>query len=123
VASVFPDNSRQTGVALEETYRCLLWLMPTVEKFPKSYKFVLGDRIQVTAIGVLEGLVEATYTRNREKILSNVNLGIETLRFLIRLSADLKCMDRKRYEFAARSLNGMGRLVGGWIKSHRAAQA
>lgn len=123
MTSEFPDNSRRTGAALEETYRFLLWLMPTVEKFPRSYKFVLGDRIQVTAIGVLEGLIEATYTRNREQVLSKVNLGIETLRFLIRLSADLKCIDRKRYEYAARSLNGMGRLVGGWIKSHRAAQA
>ncbi len=123
MSSDIADNSRQTGAALEETYRFLLWLMPTVEKFPRSYKFVLGDRIQVAAIGVLEGLVEATYTRNREHVLSQVNLGIETLRFLIRLSADLKCMERKRYEFAARSLNGMGRLVGGWIKSHRAAQA
>ncbi len=44
MATVFPDNSRQTGVALEETYRFLLWLMPTVEKFPRNYKFVLGDR-------------------------------------------------------------------------------
>lgn len=123
MSSAYADNSRQTGAALEETYRFLLWLLPTVEKFPRNHKFVLGDRIQVTAIGVLEGLIEATYTRNREHVLSKVNLGIETLRFLIRLSADLKCMDRRRYEYAARSLNGMGRLVGGWIKSHRAAQA
>jgi len=70
MSSAIADNSRQTGAALEETYRFLLWLMPTVEKFPRNYKFVLGDRIQVAAIGVLEGLIEATYTRNREKASS-----------------------------------------------------
>ena len=31
-------------------YRFLLWLVPTVEKFPRSQKFLLGDRIQATAL-------------------------------------------------------------------------
>ncbi len=31
MAIAFPDNSRQTGAALEETYRFLLWLMPTID--------------------------------------------------------------------------------------------
>jgi hypothetical protein len=35
-------------------YRFLLWLVPTVEKFPRSQKFLLGDRIQTTALDVLE---------------------------------------------------------------------
>jgi hypothetical protein len=117
------DDSRRTGPALEKTYRFLFWLMPTVEKFPRSYKFVLGDRIQTVAMDVLEGLIEATYTRRRGSILSRVNLGIEKLRFLIRLAVDLRCVDKRRYEFAARSLDDIGRLVGGWMKAHRAAEA
>jgi hypothetical protein len=123
MAGEFPDDSRRTGPALEKTYRFLFWLMPTVEKFPRSYKFVLGDRIQTVAMDVLEGLIEATYTRRRGSILSRVNLGIEKLRFLIRLAVDLRCVDKRRYEFAARSLDDIGRLVGGWMKAHRAAEA
>lgn len=46
MTDAFPDDSRRTGPALEKTYQLLFWLMPTVEKFPRSYKFVLGDRIQ-----------------------------------------------------------------------------
>ena len=57
------DNARQTGPALEAMYRFMLWLMPTVEKFPRSQKFLLGDRIQGTALDVLERLIEATYTK------------------------------------------------------------
>ena len=30
-----------------------------MEKFPRSQKFALGDRIQSTALGVLEALTEA----------------------------------------------------------------
>lgn len=36
-----PDHSRKTGIALEKTYQFLLWLIPTVEKFPKSQRFLL----------------------------------------------------------------------------------
>jgi hypothetical protein len=59
------DDARRTGPALEQTYRFLLWLIPTVDKFPRKHKFLLGDRIQATAFEVLEGLVEATCTRKR----------------------------------------------------------
>lgn len=41
-----PDRARKGGVALEKTYQFLLWLIPTVEKFPKTQKFLLGDRMQ-----------------------------------------------------------------------------
>ena len=50
-----------------------------MEKFPRTQKFLLGDRIQATALDVLEGLVEATYTRNRAPVLRAVNLKLEKL--------------------------------------------
>ena len=46
-------------------YRFILWLIPAVEKFPRSQTFLLGDRIQSTALDVLERLVEATYTKSK----------------------------------------------------------
>ena len=104
-------------------YRFLLWLMPTIEKFPRSQKFLLGDRIQSTALDVLERLIEATYTRTRGHILKAANLGIEKLRLLFRLSFDLKFLDMRRYEHAARSLDEIGRLIGGWRKASDAASA
>jgi hypothetical protein len=114
---------RQTGPALEAMYRFMLWLVPTVEKFPRSQKFLLGDRIQSTALDVLERLIEATYTRARSPMLAAANLGIEKLRLLFRLSLDLKFLDMRRYEHAARSLDEIGRMIGGWRKASDAASA
>ena len=110
-------------MALEAHYRFLLWLVPTVERFPRSQKFLLGDRIQNTALNVLEQLIEATYTKQRERRLAAANLGLEKLRFLCRLARDLRCLDHRRYEYAARSLNETGRRVGAWRKTHRAKEA
>ncbi|MSO77758.1 MAG: diversity-generating retroelement protein Avd [Alphaproteobacteria bacterium] len=111
------SDARRTGPALEAMYRFQVWLVPTVEKFPRSQKFLLGDRIQATALDVLERLIDATYTRARDRLLGDANLGIEKLRFLIRFAMDLRCLDPRRYEHAARSLDEVGRLVGGWRKT------
>jgi hypothetical protein len=70
-------------------YRFVLWLIPTLDKLPRSQKFLLGDRIQATALDVLERLIEATYSKTRERALGDANLGLEKLRFLLRLCADL----------------------------------
>jgi hypothetical protein len=59
------------------------WLVPTIEKFPKSYEFTIGDRIETIAIDVLKALIEATYTMERTQHLRQANLGIEKLRFFL----------------------------------------
>ena len=111
-----PNNARRTGPALEKAYQFVLWLIPTVEKFPRGQRFLLGDHIQTTVLEVTEGIVEATYSAQTEPILRRVNLALEKLRLLFRLAKDLR-----RYEFAARSIDEIGRLIGGWIKAGRAA--
>jgi hypothetical protein len=99
-------------------YQLLLWLIPTVEKFPKAQKFLLGDRIQTTALAVLDNLIDATFTRARRGHLDAANLGLERLRVLLRLANDLHYLDHRRYEHAARLIDGVGRLVGGWRRTH-----
>jgi hypothetical protein len=116
------NAARRTGPAVEAMYQFILWLIPAVEKFPRSQKFLLGDRIQTAALDVLERLIEATYTRGREALLTHANVGIEKLRFLSRLAYDLQYFDMRRYEHAARKLDEIGRLIGGWTKANRAAQ-
>ena len=110
---------RRVGPALEKAYQFVLWLIPTVEKFPRSQKFLLGDRLQSTALDMLEGLIEATYTREASPVLRRVNLLLERLRVLARLAKDLALLDLRRYEFAERAVDEIGRRVGGWLKAGR----
>jgi hypothetical protein len=117
------DNARQTGAAIEAHYRFVAWMLVAVEKFPRNHKFTVGDRITAICLDVLEALIDATYTRERNQRLRRANLGIEKLRFLLRLAADLRLLTRERYEFAARALDETGRLIGGWIKADNAKTA
>ena len=115
--------SRKTAVALEAMNTFIRWLIPTVERFPKSQKFLLGDRIQATALDILDRLIEATYVKSRQQLLRGANLGVEKLRHMFRIASDLKFLDPRRYEFAARALDEIGRMIGAWTKSDRAAQS
>ncbi len=117
------DPARATGPALEAMYRFMLWLIPAIDGFPRSQKFLLGDRIQSIALTVLEALIEATYSRNRDRQLSEANLGLEKLRFFFRLAKDLRHIDARRYEHASRSIDEIGRIVGGWIKINHATKS
>jgi hypothetical protein len=107
--------------AVEAMYQFVRWLVPVLDGMPRSQKFLLGDRIQTTAMDVLDHLVEAAYSRERAALLRRANLGLEKLRFWIRLSKDLKLLSFERYEHAARSIDDVGRQVGGWLKSNRPA--
>jgi hypothetical protein len=43
------DGARRYGPALERTCQFVLWLVPTLDKFPRSQRFLLGDRIEAAA--------------------------------------------------------------------------
>ena len=49
-------GARRVGPALESMYRFVLWLVPAVEQFPRRQKFLLGDRLQATALERLVGV-------------------------------------------------------------------
>jgi hypothetical protein len=115
-----PSSECRYGPAIEAHFQFLLWLIPAVERFPRTQRFLLGDRIQTTALDVLEALIEATYSRDRVAALAKANLGIEKLRFSFRLATALKYLDVRRYAHAARQLDETGRMIGGWRRAHDA---
>ncbi|MCK6691574.1 MAG: diversity-generating retroelement protein Avd [Thermoanaerobaculia bacterium] len=101
------------------TYDLLLYIVPCLQKFPRSQKFVLADRLQNNLTGLLELLIEAYYSRDERKraALQTANLQIEKTRYLVRLAKDLHCLDLRRYELIAGKLNEIGVQTGAWLKS------
>lgn len=91
--------------------------MPQVEKFPRDFKFTVGDRITNNLLDCLEIIIEAVYSRDRQQLLRKFNLRLEQLRYLIRLSKDLKCLSVKKYAYISNEINELGKMTGGWIKS------
>ncbi|MFZ4702991.1 MAG: diversity-generating retroelement protein Avd [Candidatus Methylumidiphilus sp.] len=97
----------------------LEWLLPTTEKFPKRVRFTFSDRIENLALDIAEDLVEARYSRDKQTILRRINLRLEKLRILLRLCHSLRYLPHQGYEHASKSINEVGRMLGGWIKEQQ----
>jgi hypothetical protein len=78
--------------ALERCHLLLLWLIPVLDAMPRRQKFLLGDRIQTQAQDVMDALIEAAYTKPRDQALRRANLGLQQLRFGLRLAKDLELL-------------------------------
>lgn len=108
-------------VVISKTYDLVLWLMPVIERFPKTLRFTLADRLQNELLDILRLLIEARFTRDRRSSLTRANLALEYLRHLIRMAKDLKAMSLGQYEHASRMINEIGSMVGGWAKGRAPA--
>ena len=94
----------------------LTWILERVGAFPRSQRFLLGQRIGDLAMDVLERLLEAAYSREKEASLRRANLELEKLRHLLRSACELKCLSLRQYEYASRNVDEVGRMIGGWIR-------
>ena len=101
----------------EKTYELILWLYLTVNKFPKSQRFVLGQQIEKTFLEILGGIIQTNQEKNKLPYLKKISVELDKLRILIRLSKDLKFISIRQYEFVAEKINEIGKMLGGWIKS------
>ena len=64
---------------------------------------------------LLEGLVTARYARNKRPILEPLSSKLDLLQYQTRLLLDFELVKVKRYEFASRKLDELGRQLTGWL--------
>ena len=101
----------------QKLYDVILWIYPMVNKFPKSQRFVLGQRIENSALELLRLVIKANAAREKKPILKEFSVELDQFRILMRLSKDLKFMSIGQYEYVSKLINETGRMLGGWIKS------
>lgn len=103
-----------------KTYDFLRWLILLTLKFPKSQRFLLAERLSKMVLDFYDLILEAAmepeqrsdYLREADKLLTKIRL-------YIRLSHDLHCLSLGQFEHAARLIDEIGRLLGGWQNQQR----
>ena len=101
---------------IQKSYDFCRWLMNHTGKYPKSHRFSLAVRLENHILEFLEHLVVANYRKLKLPLLQAADEELVKVRLLIRLSHDQKFINTNSYEFAAESLDEIGRMLGGWIK-------
>ena len=97
-------------------YRFAEWFLDVTDKFLKKARFTFTTRLDNLVLGVLEEIVEAQYSPKKSAKLKEINLKLERLRILLRLSHGKQYLSGCAYERSATEINEAGRMVGGWIK-------
>lgn len=109
-------GSRQGPAIFDALYDLILVLYQAVRGFPKSQQFVLGRRIEETAVQMLAGVIEANTISDKRAPLRAVSVELEKLRVFLRLAKDLGFVSFKKYETLSERVDAIGRMLGGWMK-------
>lgn len=109
----------QQPILIQKSYDLLRESIREVNRFPRSHKFTLGDRLQNKLTDLLELYIEAFYSPKEAKpeLLRKANIQLEILRYYYRLGFDLGLYHSIKYEQYAQRLQEIGRMTGGWLKS------
>src|SRR5205814_1755173 len=89
IITSYPKKSMkkdQELIVITKTYDLILWSCNHTSKFPRNHRFVLGERIERNMYHLLETLIQAKYTKSRQRLLEQANLTLEILRFQMRLA-------------------------------------
>ena len=98
-----------------KTYDFLLWLIPLTLKFPKSQRFLLAERLSRMALDFYDLILAAVIEPARQgERLDEADRLLTKIRLYLRLSYDLHCISLGQLEHAARLVDELGRLIGGW---------
>ncbi len=104
---------------MQKAYDWALWIIPKVEKFPKSYRFSIGQSLVTASIELLMNLVDATYQARNAGSLASAVREVNRIRYLVRLGKDLRVINLAGHEFAAKAMDEIGRMTGGWLLKAR----
>jgi hypothetical protein len=97
-------------------YKTCDWILQVCDRMPRHTRFTLSGRIAGFSLDITALLTEAVYSKTRLPLLQRVNLLLEQLRVLFRLSKDRRYISLAQYEYVTELLLHCGKMNGGWIK-------
>ena len=102
----------------KKSYDLLLWIYPTIKKFPKSDKYTLGENIKKCILDIISNIICFCKYKNKLLYLNKIDLDLEKLRIFFRISKDIKILSFKKYDFVELQINELGNIVGGLLKKN-----
>jgi hypothetical protein len=95
------------------THDLLLWLLPAIDRLPRSQRPVLGRAIQEAALAFQQHITEAVIASDNTA-LQRADVALALLRSRLRLCYELRFLAIGQYEHVSRMLTEIGKLLGGW---------
>ena len=110
-----PRRAPDELLVLQRAEELAAWLLERSCRWPKRLRFVLTQRIENHALDLVEMLVQARYEpRRRRATLTEANLRLERVRFLLRIARAGGTSTPRVHEGLVRRVDEIGRMLHGW---------
>lgn len=110
-------SSQEDLKILQKTYDMVEYGYIALKQFPKSERYALAADIKKSMYELLRLIIRANKRYFKKTTLQDIDIELENLRYLVRMSNSLGFLPFKRYENWSRKLNEIGKMLGGWIKA------
>ena len=114
-----PHQKFSVAIIIHKAYDFYLSLHASIIVFPKTERYVLGQKCEELSLDFMILLLRANQVKNynRSKILFEASDKLDLLKILIRASKDVRALPEKKYLEIETAIQEIGRMLGGWIKS------
>ncbi len=99
-----------------KTEAFIVWLFGHTAKFPKHERFRLALEIDRALLAFHEQILRAAQSDQPKLYLQEADIQLDKLRAYLRLALELKYTAPNQYQFAAKHVTEIGKLLGGWSK-------
>jgi four helix bundle protein len=106
-------------IIFTRTYDFVSWLLPLTEKFPRSQRFVITQRLQNAVLNFQETIIEANALRGKLRVdkLQFADAELRKVRLYLRLCEKWMWINPGQYHHVSEMVAEIGKLLGGWQKS------
>lgn len=93
-------------------------LLERTERFPRTARYSVANRIDNLALDVLESLTSARFLKGSARMTSlrATNMSLERLRVLLRLAHLRGYLSVAQWVFVIEGIDHCGRMLGGWLR-------
>ena|SRR3989344_1798725 len=99
---------------LYDFYRNLSARIPT---FPKTKRYTLGQKLENVTLDIFELLIAIPNAKDKIELLWQISIKVDLLKILLRFAKDGQALKDKNYIELQASLQEVGKMLGGWIRS------
>ena len=99
------------------TYQLLLESTHVIKRFPRDYKYTLGQKIREEITEIIVLVYRANSTKDKKPYVEELLSRLQVVNVLIRLTHDLKIIPVKKYAGLAEKTDSIGKQASGWLKN------
>jgi len=94
-------------------------LYQDLKSFPQKDRYILGQKIEVLTLEVLQTTILAGISTKEKKLplLEKSIAEVDLVKIMLRLANDINILDSKKYLVLENCLQEIGKMLGGWRRS------